>query len=174
MRFHVDSRPQIVYLKSQCSQWGPWIGINGQLAVCFSKLPGKLAQWRVADPVAFYTRTTTIIFVISGYVKLVTLYCHAIFWETEGLGKGCVKIMQIVPCLELMTNLFIFIHNGGNEKLLYGPTEKWCSFFWYESFSKGCNVLNEFRFQSHMRFCLTQLSATRFYGSLSVYSHPLS
>ena len=112
-------------------------------------------------------------FVISGYVKLVTLYCHAIFWETEGLGEGCVKIMQIVPCLELMTNLFLFIHNGGNEKLLYSPIEKRCSLFCYESFSKGYNVLNEFRFQSHMRFCLTQLSATRFYGSLSVYSRPL-
>ena len=52
-------------------------------------------------------------FVISGYVKLVTLYCHAIFWETEGLGEGCVKTMQIVSCSELMANLFIFIHNGG-------------------------------------------------------------
>ena len=28
-------------------------------------------------------------------------------------------------------------------------------------------------FQSHMRFCLTQWSATRFYSSLSVYSRPL-
>ena len=28
-------------------------------------------------------------------------------------------------------------------------------------------------FQSHMRFCLTQWSATRFYNSLSVYSRPL-
>ena len=27
-----------VYLKSQCNQCGPWIGINGQLTVCFSKL----------------------------------------------------------------------------------------------------------------------------------------
>ena len=42
-----------------------------------------------------------------------TLYCHAIFWGTEGLGEGCVKIMQIVSGLELMANLFIFIHNGG-------------------------------------------------------------
>ena len=41
------------------------------------------------------------------------LYCYAIFWGTEGLGEGCVKIMQIVSCLELMANLFIFIHNGG-------------------------------------------------------------
>ena len=41
------------------------------------------------------------------------LYYHAIFWGTEGLGEGCVKIMQIVSCLELMANLFIFIHNGG-------------------------------------------------------------
>ena len=42
VRFHVDCRPQItiVYLKSQCSQWGPWIGIYGQLAVCLSKLVG--------------------------------------------------------------------------------------------------------------------------------------
>ena len=62
VRFHVDCRPQIriVYLKPHCSQWGSWIGINGQLAVCFSKRLGfiqynisvycKLAQWRVADP----------------------------------------------------------------------------------------------------------------------------
>ena len=46
-------------------------------------------------------------------------------------------------------------------------------FFCYESLSKGYSVLNEFMFQSHMRFCLTQWSATRFYGSLSVYSRPL-
>ena len=36
------------------------------------------------------------------------------------------------------------------------------------------NVLQkEFLFQSHMRFYVTQWSATRFYGSLSVYSRPL-
>ena len=45
--------------------------------------------------------------------------------------------------------------------------------FCYESLSKGYDVLKEFMFQSHMRFCLTQRSATRFYGSLSVYSRPL-
>ena len=28
----------IDYLKCQCNQWGPWIGINGQLAVCISKV----------------------------------------------------------------------------------------------------------------------------------------
>ena len=40
MRFQVDCTPQIriIYLKSHCNQWGPWIGIIGQLAVCFSKL----------------------------------------------------------------------------------------------------------------------------------------
>ena len=41
VRFQVDCRPQfsIVYLKSEgCSQWSPCVGINGQLAVCFSKL----------------------------------------------------------------------------------------------------------------------------------------
>ena len=48
-------------------------------------------------------------FGISGYVKLVTLYCHAIFWGTEGLGEGCVEIMQIVSCLEWLTCLFLFI-----------------------------------------------------------------
>ena len=47
-------------------------------------------------------------------------------------------------------------------------------FFWgYESLSKGYNVLNEFMFQSHMRFCRMQWLPTRFYGSLSVYSRPL-
>ena len=34
-------------------------------------------------------------------------------------------------------------------------------------FQKGYNVLIEFMFQSHMRFCRMQWSATRFYGSLS-------
>ena len=65
------------------------------------------------ENVAFYARRRTTIFGISGYVKLVTLYCHAIFWGTEGLAEGCVKIMQIVSCSELMANLFIFIDNGG-------------------------------------------------------------
>ena len=46
-------------------------------------------------------------------------------------------------------------------------------FFCYESLSKGYIVLNEFMLQSHMRFCLKQWSATRFYSSLSVYSRPL-
>ena len=39
--------------------------------------------------------------------------------------------------------------------------------------NEGKYDLREFMFQSHMRFCLTQWSATRFYGSLSVYSRPL-
>ena len=89
--------------------WGKWF--NGFHPIQYISVSCKLAQWQVADPVAFYTRRMTIIFGISGYVKLVTLYCHTIFWETEGFGEGCVKIMQIVSCLELMTNLFIFIHN---------------------------------------------------------------
>ena len=41
-------------------------------------------------------------------------------------------------------------------------------FLGYESLSKGYNVLNEFMFQSHMRFCSMQWLPTRFYGSLSV------
>ena len=54
------------------------------------------------------------------------------------------------------------------------PTLKWYSFFFgYESLSKGYNVLNEFMFQSHMRFCRMQWLPTKFYGSLSVYSRPL-
>ena len=102
----------------EASQWGPWIGINGQLAAYFSKplsfiqydisVYCKLAQWRVTDPLTFYTRRTTIIFGISSYVKLVTLYCQAIFWETEGFGERCVKIMQLVSWLELMINLYFF------------------------------------------------------------------
>ena len=37
---YVGCRPQIgiIYLKPQCNQRGPWIGIIWQLAVCFSKL----------------------------------------------------------------------------------------------------------------------------------------
>lgn len=66
-----------------------------------------------AQSVAFYAPRRTTIFGISGYVNLVTLYCHAIFLGTEGFGEWCVEIMQIVSCLELMANLFIFIHNGG-------------------------------------------------------------
>ena len=66
--------------------------------------------------------------------------------------------MQIVSCLELMANLFIFIHNGGIYESCYtAPTLKWYSFFFgYESLSKGYNVLNEFMFQSHMRVCCMQ------------------
>ena len=45
-------------------------------------------------------------------------------------------------------------------------------FFGYESLSKGYNVLNEFLFQSHIRFCRMQWSATRFCSSLTVYSPP--
>ena len=54
-------------------------------------------------------RRTTIIFGISGWVKLVTLYCHTIFWGAEGLAKGCAKITLIVSCLEWLTCLFSFI-----------------------------------------------------------------
>ena len=50
----------------------------------------------VCFSVSFYARRRTTISGIPGYVKLVTLYCHAIFWGTEGLGEGCVEIMQIV------------------------------------------------------------------------------
>ena len=46
-------------------------------------------------------------------------------------------------------------------------------FVCYESLSKGYNVPHESMFQSHMRFCLSQWSATRFCGSLSVYNHTL-
>ena len=86
-----------------------------------------------------------------------------------------MKITQIVSRLELMANLFIFIHNGGIYKLLHSPHLKMVLFFFgYESLSKGCNVLNEFMFQSRMRFCLTQWLAKRFYGRLSVSdSRPL-
>ena len=82
--------------------------------------------------------------------------------------------MQIVSCLELMANLSNFIHSGGILKLLYSLHLKMVLFFsGYESLSKGYNVLNEFMFQSHMRFCRIQWLPTRFYGSLSVYSRPL-
>ena len=93
--------------------------INGQLTVCFSIryfwfsyntiFLSSVNQLSLSH--FMFVRTT--IFGISGYVKLVTLYFHATFWGTEGLGEGCVEIMQIVSCLELMANLFIFIHNGG-------------------------------------------------------------
>ena len=71
-------------------------GINGQLTVCFSILlvfkQYNISVWcKSAQSVAFYARRTTTIFGISSYVKLVTLYCHAIFWGTEGLGRGTCK-----------------------------------------------------------------------------------
>ena len=53
------------------------------------------------------------------------------------------------------------------------PLKNGTHFFCHESLSNEYNVLSEFMFQSHMRFCLTQWSATRFYSSLSVYSRPL-
>ena len=110
MHFHVDCNRKLgsSILSLSAISEAPRSGFH---PIQYISVSCKLAQWQVADPVAFYTRRMTIIFGISGYVKLVTLYCHTIFWETEGFGEGCVKIMQIVSCLELMTNLFIFIHN---------------------------------------------------------------
>ena len=71
-----------------------------------------------------------------------------------------------------LTCLFLFIMV--EFKSYYSvPTYKWYSFFCYENLSKGYNVLHEFMFESHMRFCLTQWSATGFYGSLNAYSGPL-
>ena len=56
--------------------------------------------------------------------------------------------MQIVSCLELMANLFIFIQNGGILKLLYSHQLKMVLFFFgYKSLSKAYNVLNEFMFK---------------------------
>ena len=82
--------------------------------------------------------------------------------------------MKIVSCLELMANLFIFLHNAGIQKLLYSPHLKMVLFFFgYASLSKGYSVLNEFMFQSHMRYYRMQWLPTRFYGSLRVYSRPL-
>ena len=47
-------------------------------------------------------------FGISGYLALVTLYCHTLFWGTEGWGE------YNVYCFPLgMANLLTFIHNGG-------------------------------------------------------------
>ena len=68
-----------------------------------------------------------------------------------------MKIMQIVSCLELMTNLFfLFIMVEFKSYYIQPPLKNGTLFFFcYESVSKGCNVLNEFMFQSHMRFCLT-------------------
>ena len=51
-------------------------------------------------------------------------------------------------------------------------TYKWYPFFLQKS-SKRVQRSNEFMFHSHMRFYVTQWSATTFNGSLSVYSHPL-
>ena len=60
-------------------------------------------------------------------------------------------------------------------KVIIQPPLKNGTLFCDKSLSKGYNVLNEFMFQSHMRFCLTQWSATGFYGRLSVSdSRPLS
>ena len=47
------------------------------------------------------------------------------------------------------------------------PLKNGTPFFGYESLSNGYNVLNEFMFQSHMRFSRMQWLPTRFYGSLS-------
>ena len=49
-------------------------------------------------------------FGISGYLALVTLYCHTLFWGTEGWGGGEYNVY----CFPLgMANLLTFIHNGG-------------------------------------------------------------
>ena len=118
----------------------------------------------------FYTHRMTIIFGISGYVTLVTLYCYAIFGGTEGLGKGCMKIMQIFFCLELiwLTCLFLFIIVQNLKVIIQPPLKNGTLFLLRKSFKRvQCSEWVNM-FQSHMRFCLTQWSATRFYGRLRV------
>ena len=104
--------------KSQCSQRAPdqagsmgsWLSVLVYFWFTYNTI--FLSSVNQLRPSHFMLVERTS-FGISGYVKLVTLYCHAIFWGTERLREGCVKIMQIVSCLELMANFFIFIHNGG-------------------------------------------------------------
>ena len=62
----------------------------------------------------------TIIFGISGLVKLVTLYILFRGGGAEGLGEGSVKITLIVSCLEWLTRLFLFIMVKF-EKVIYSP-----------------------------------------------------
>ena len=101
-----------------------------------------------------------------------TLYCHSIFLGAEGLGEGWVKIMLIVSCLEWLTCLFLFIMVEF-ESYFTAPTLKWYSFFLLRKSSKRVHFSNEFMFHSHMKFYVTQWSATRLYGSLSAHSCPL-
>ena len=65
-----------------------------------------------------------IIFGISSQVKLLTLYCHTIFFwgggKAKGLGERCVEITLIVFCLEWLTYLFLSIMVEF-EKLLHSP-----------------------------------------------------
>ena len=84
-------------------------------------------------------RRAILIFGISGYVNLVTLYCHAIFFfgggrggggggggglggggggggggGADGFREGWVKIMLIVSCLKWLT--YLFTHKWWNSK----------------------------------------------------------
>ena len=83
-----------------------------------------------------------------------------------------MKIMLIVSCLEWLTCLFLLIMV--EFKSCYtARTLKEYSFLLLRKSSKKVQCSNEFVFHSHMRFCVTQWSATRFRGSLSLYSCPL-
>ena len=112
------------------------------------------------------TRRMTIIFAVSGLVKIFALYCYTIFWGAEGLREGCVKIMLIVSCLEW---LMVEFKSDYTARLV-----KWYSFFLLQKSSKRVQCSNEFMFHSHMRFYVTQWSVTRFYLVARVCAAPPS
>ena len=58
------------------------------------------------DPVTFCKHKTTTIFRIFSWIKLVTLYCHAIFWRPE--RKSQLKTMPIFFSFQ-KGSLLIFI-----------------------------------------------------------------
>ena len=119
-------------------------------------------------------RRMTIIFGISSYVKLVTLYCHTNFFGRGGRGRGIggrVRENSANRFLLRMANWLIFIHNGGIRKVITQfRLNNGTHFSCYESLPKGYNVQMSL-FHSHMGFYVTQWSTTRLCGGLSVYSH---
>ena len=81
----------------------------------------------------------TIIFGITGWVKLVTLYLGGGggggWGGQRDWGRGCVKITLLVSCLQWLTCSFVFIM-AEFEKVLYSPDLKMVLIFFVTKVSQ--------------------------------------
>ena len=112
------------------------------------------------------TRRMTIIFAVSGLVKIFALYCYTIFWGAEGLREGCVKIMLIVSCLEWLMVEFKSDYTAPTCKMVL-------IFLVTKVFQEGTMFKWVHVSLSHEILCHAMVGDKVLFGSPSVCSSPL-